>query len=233
LLAPLDDLIEILPQIEPAKQRARLGGALQRATATVKQLSRLPDQVTSLAIILAECRSELPDRTEIERTLSVIVSMARVMAGQPTIEELDNLNQTSLNQLPLHFERVEDKVEAAWRTAVREALGNQGALGAVLTNIPGFQELGRDLTALSERADSLGDKAKSAVWRVAERNRLTTELSAIAGKLEGVGIASNVAKFLVAVAARPVPLSELTDDIYAWIKENNALPLFNVSAGRA
>jgi hypothetical protein len=232
-LAPLDALIDILPKIELAKQRARLGNALEKATATVQRLARYPEVLTDLGTLASASGSGLESsRSDIEQTLAVIIKMAKVLASQPTIEDLDNVNQVGLTQLPLQMEKIEERIETAWRKTVREAFGGQAALGEVLTNIPGLEALGRELTGLAAWADKLDDKTKPAAWRVAERDSLVAQASALNDRLLGAGIAPPIAAFLVAVAAGPVRLSDLTDDIYAWIRDHDALALFTVSARR-
>ncbi len=229
-LAPLDELIEILPKIAAAQQRARLGTALQKATTTVERLDDLPARLAGLDALVSASRSKLGDATDVRQILSTIATMARMLAGQPSIEELDHVNQVGLNQLPFHFQRVEEQVEGAWQAAVNEVLGNQGALGHVLLNIPGVESLGRKLIALAARAAALENKLKPAAWRVAELDHLLSERTDIAGRLQDAGIAQNIASFLLAVAAKPVRLSDLTDDILAWLKDHDALEMFDVSA---
>ncbi|WP_189557131.1 hypothetical protein, partial [Mesorhizobium sp. M4B.F.Ca.ET.089.01.1.1] len=142
----------------------------------------------------------------------------------------DNVNQVGLTQLPLQIDKIETSIESAWRKTVRDALGGQAALGEILTSIPGVESLGRELTKLAQRAASLEDHSRAAAARVAERNKLVAEASELADRLLNAGVAPPIATFLVAVAAGPVRLSDLTDDILAWIKDHNALALFTVSA---
>lgn len=230
-ITPLEALVNILPKIEAAKQRARLGNALDKATAAVERLSYCPDLLSDLGILASASGSGLEAwRSEIEQTLADITRTSKLLAGHPSVEDLDYVNQIGLTQLPLQVEKIEERIENAWRRTVQQALGGQGALGEVLTNIPGVEDLGRELTGLAAQAKRLEDRTKPAAWRVAERTKLTEQASDLADQLLGAGIAPPVAEFLVAVAAGPVRLSNLTDDIYTWIKEHNALALFTVSA---
>jgi hypothetical protein len=230
-LAPLDELVELLPKIEKAKERARLGTALQKATASAERFDRFPALIQSLAILVEAADADFEAvRSEIGASLSEIVKMSRILAGEPTIDQLDGINQVGLTRLPFEIEKIESRIEGVWRKAVQDALGGQAALGEVLTNIPGVEELGRDLLKLAGRAKRLEDASRPAIDRVKERDALVTEASALNDRLLGVGVAPPIAAFLVAVAARPVRLSDLTDEILGWIRDHDALALFTVSA---
>jgi hypothetical protein len=156
--------------------------------------------------------------------------MSRILAGEPTIEQLDAINQFGLTRLPFEMEKIERGIEGVWRKTVQDALGGQAALGEVLTNIPGVEALGSDLLKLAARAKQLEDKNRAPADRVKERDTLVVEASALNDRLLAVGVAPPIAAFLVAVAARPVRLSDLTDEILGWIRDHDALSLFTVSA---
>lgn len=230
-LAPLDELIELLPQIEKAKERARLGTALQKATTSAERYDHFPALIEGLVTLVEAADADFEAvRSEIGSSLSEIVKMSRILSGEPTIDQLDAINQIGLTRLPFEIEKIENYVEGVWRKAVQDALGGQAALGEVLTNIPGVETLGRDLLRLAARAKKLEDANRPAADRVKERDALVAEASALNDRLLAVGIASPIANFLVAVAARPVRLSELTDEILGWIRDHEALALFTVSA---
>lgn len=230
-LAPLEGLIELLPDINDAKARARLGTALQKATASAEQFKHYPALVEGLVILAKATDADFrPVRSEIDAPLSAIIRMSRILAGEPTIEQLDDVNQKGFTRLELDIEKIESRVEGLWRTAVRDALGGQAALGSVLTKIPGVDALGRDLLKLAARAQTLEDTSRPATKRVTERDALVVEASALSDRLLAVGVAPPIAEFLVAVAAGPVRLSDLTDEILGWIREHDASALFTVSA---
>ncbi|TAX30780.1 MULTISPECIES: hypothetical protein [Rhizobium] len=229
-LAPLDELIELLPKIEKAKERARLGTALQKATASAARYDHFPVLIEGLVALVDAADVDFEAvRSEIGNSLSEIVKMSRILSGEPTIDQLDAINQIGLTRLPFEVERIENYVEGVWRKAVQDALGGQAALGEVLTNIPGVEALGRDLERLAARAKKLEDASRAPVDRVKERNALVAEASALNDRLLAVGVAPPIANFLVAVAARPVRLSDLTDEILGWIRDHDALALFTVS----
>ncbi|ANM09213.1 MULTISPECIES: hypothetical protein [unclassified Rhizobium] len=230
-LAPLDELIELLPKIETAKERARLGTALQKATASAERFDHIPALIEGLATLVEAADADFEAvRSEIGTSLSEIVKMSRILSGEPTIDQLDTINQIGLTRLPFEVEKIGNYVEGVWRKAVQDALGGQAALGEVLTNIPGVDALGRELLKLAARAKKLEDASRPAVDRVNERNTLVAEASALNERLLAVGVAPPIANFLVAVAARPVRLSDLTDEILGWIRDHEALALFTVSA---
>jgi hypothetical protein len=230
-LAPLDDLLELIPKIEKAKERARLGTALQKATASAERFDRLPTLLEGLAILVDAADADFDTvRSDIGASLSEIAKMGRILSGEPTIEQLDLINQIGLNQLELKIEKIESQVEAVWRKSTQDVLGGQAALGEVLTNIPGVEALGRDLLKLAARAKTLEDSARLAADRVKERDALVMAASALNDRLLDVGVAPPIAAFLVAVAAGPVRLSDFTDEIFVWIRNHDALALFSVSA---
>lgn len=230
-LAPLDELIELLPKIDKAKERARLGTALQKATASAERLDGFPALLEGLTTLVEAANADFEAvRSEISASLSEIVKMSRILAGEPTIEQLDAINQIGLTRLPFEMEKIERGIEGVWRKAAQDALGGQAALGEVLTNIPGVEALGSDLLKLAARAKKLEDTSRPPADRVDERDKLVVEASALNDRLLAVGVAPPIAAFLVAVAARPVRLSDLTDEILGWIRDHDALALFTVSA---
>ncbi|MAM39496.1 MAG: hypothetical protein CL949_13575 [Erythrobacter sp.] len=230
-LAPLDELIELLPKIDKAKERARLGTALQKATASAERLDGLPALLEGLATLVKAANADFEAvRSEIGASLGEIVRMSRILAGEPTIEQLDAINQIGLTRLPFEMEKIERGIEGVWRKAAQDALGGQAALGEVLANIPGVEALGSDLLKLAARAQKLEDASRPPADRVKERDTLVAEASALNDRLLAVGVAPPIAAFLVAVAARPVRLSDLTDEILGWIRDHDALALFTVSA---
>lgn len=230
-LAPLDELVELLPKIEKAKDQARLGTALQKATALAERFDAFPPLLEGLAKLVEAAGAEFEAvRSEIGPSIADIVKMCRILAGEPTIEQLDAINQIGLTRLPYEVDKISNQVENVWRKTAQDALGGQAALGAVLTNIPGVEALGRDLLKLAARAKRLEDINRAAADRVTERDALVVEASALNDRLLAAGIAQPIAAFLVAVAARPVRLSDLSDDIFGWLRDHNALALFTVSA---
>lgn len=230
-LAPLEELIELLPKIDKAKERARLGTALQKATASAESFDKYPALLEGLATLVDAADADFEAvRSEIGASLSEIIRMSRILAGEPTIEQLDTINQVGLTRLPFEIDKIEKVIEAVWRKAVQDALGGQASLGVVLTNIPGVESLGSDLLKLAARAKKLEDASRPPADRVNERDALLLEASALNERLLGVGVAPSIAAFLVAVAARPVRLSDLSDEILGWIRDHNALALFTVSA---
>lgn len=230
-LAPLEELIELLPKIEQAKERARLGTALEKATASAERFDHFPALIESLSILVEAANADFEAvRSEIGASLNEIVRMGRTLAGEPTIDQLDEINQIGLTRLPLQVEKIQSCVEAVWRRAVQDALGGQAALGEVLTNIPGVESLGRDLLKVAARARKLEDASRPTIDRVKERDDLAKEALALNDRLLAVGVAPPIAAFLVAVAAQPVRLSDVSDEILGWIRDHDALALFSVSA---
>jgi hypothetical protein len=233
VLSPLDELIELLPKIEKAKERARLGTVLQKATASVQQFNYVPTLIEGLIVLVEATDADFDSvRSEIDATLRDIAKMSRILAGEPTIDQLDSINNKDLTKLSLEVEKIQSRIEGLWRKTVRDALGGQAALGGVLMNIPGVEALGGDLLRLAARASKLEDASRPALDRVNERDALVNEASALNERLLAFGVAAPIANFLVAVAAGPVRLSDLTDEILGWIREHNALSLFDVSAHR-
>lgn len=230
-LAPIDDLIAILPKIEEAKERARLGSALQKATFASEEHSGVPSHLDNLSALLSATALDKDDlRAKLEPTLVSIINMGRVLSGDLTIEQLDEINQSGMTLLPSNVEKIERYIEELWKDSIQQGLGGQAALGGVLSAIPGLEALGRKLSDFAARTRSLENDHTPAKDRVAERDALLLEASALSDRLEEAGIESLIAEFLVAVAQNPVLLSDLTEEILAWIREHNALTLFSVSA---
>ena len=88
-------------------------------------------------------------------------------------------------------------------------------------------------TTVALRAKKLEDESRRASDRAEEHDTLLVEASALNGRLLAAGVAPPIAKFLVDVASRPVRLSDVSDEILAWIRDHDALALFSVSANGA
>jgi hypothetical protein len=233
-LAPLDELIAILPQIEPAKERAELGDVLQKATRAAERYAEIPERLENLSTLLdAIIANKQQLRLDLGQDLNDVIRMAHILAGEPSKEDLINVNQDAMPKLELRIQNIERQVEGLWRDCVELALGGQAALGLVLSAIPGVKSMGREVTSLAARVASLTDATRPAHDRVTERDELVTKASAMADRLLQAGVAPPIAAFLVAVAANPVQLSDLTEEIFAWIREHEALALFSVSTRRA
>jgi hypothetical protein len=238
-LAPLDALIAILPQIQKAKERDRLGDALRKATSAAERYAWIPERLKDLSTLLdatsvkeAAGANKEDLRLELGVALDAVIRLGRILAGELSIEDLVRVNQDSMRALPFHIEKIEQKVETLWRESIEQAFGGQAALGQVLSTIPGIELLGRDVTNLSARVAFLIDAKRPARDRVNERNELVIKVSAMANRLLEAGVAPSIAAFLVAVATNPVQLSEVTDEILAWIRQHEALTLFLVSTRR-
>lgn len=230
-LAPLAELIDLLPKIGRAKERARLGSALQKATASADLYDSFPDRLNDLATLLSAIDLDKEElRGELVPTLATIMKMGRTLGGEPTIDQLDAINQAEIALLPFQIDKIEARIEVLWRRAVHADLGGQAALGEVLSAIPGVDALGHDLKALALRTRALDDAKIASLQRIAERDALRKEASALQERLLEAGIAAPIADFLVLVAASPVRLSDLTDEIFEWIRSHGALSLFSVSA---
>src|SRR3546814_11674305 len=68
-------------------------------------------------------------RSEIGYALSEIIKMGRVLGGEPSIDDLDAINQGGLARLPLEVEKIENRIESVWKRSVQDDLGGQAALG--------------------------------------------------------------------------------------------------------
>ena len=229
-LAPLDELLDALPEILKAKERERLGGALQKATNSAERYNSLPDEFENLIALLdAITFDKAKLLTNVANALNAVRRTARILAGQPSFDDLTNINQHAMPQLPLHVDNIKRQIEDLWRASIEQALGGQAALGQVLEAIAGVESLGRDVTRLASQVGSLTDVTRQARDRVSERDVLVKKASAMDADLLSAGIAPPIADFLVAVAANPVQLSKLSEEILTWLREHDALALFAVS----
>src|SRR3546814_18941058 len=70
-------------------------------------------------------------RSEIGYALSEIIKMGRVLGGEPSIDDLDAINQGGLASLQLEVEKIENRIESVWQKSVQDDLGGQAALGEI------------------------------------------------------------------------------------------------------
>ena len=233
-LAPLEELFALMPQIQPAKERADLGEALRKVTSAAEQFDAIPEKLGNLATLLdviADHSERL--REDIGDELHYVIQMAKLLAGSPSKEDLVKLHQDFLSTLGYRIQTIERPIEARWRDFIERTLGGRRALGEVLSTIPNLQELGRDLMRFAVRVESLKLAKGPPRERAAERDELVAEVSALANRLLTAGVAPPIAQFLVAVAANPVQLSDLTEEVFDWIRTHAALTRFVVSTRKA
>mgnify|MGYP001810379664 CR=1 FL=1 len=248
-LAPLDGLIGSLGELNEAVERSRLGAALENATAYANACVACPSAIKDYTL-LVETAVEKRDalRAEFLEKLSKIADMGKTLAGNPTVQELEELNQTTLGYLQRdvqtlvafaehealpYGETLVARVESAWVDSVQATFGGQGALGGVLAGISGTEEIGKALVNVADRSKALANKSRSAEERVALRAALLEEVDALGVSLKGAGVDSKIADFLVSVAARPMRLSDVSVETLTWIREHNALDKFEISTATA
>lgn len=228
-LAPLDELIALVPKLDLANERRRLGTALQKATANAETWKDLPERLEAWADLAQAGGASAEDFEAIAPALASIFAMARALGSGLTVEQLDQLNQVAFNQLSFQVDKIEQVVEAVWRRSVEDAIGGQRGLGLVLERIPDVQSLGRELSDLARRGDLLTDRARPAAWRIAERERLAAARAELTGKLEAAGIASEMVTFLLAIADGPVRLGDVSDAVLAWLRAHTAFDMFDLT----
>ncbi len=226
---PLERLESRLGQIQEAKDRHRLGDALdaalqatQRAEDSISRLEQLAGFTPLVAAYLdpsdlEQCRHFLSDLKGVGQHLSQASDAATLQGAATGVPHLQGLiNQT------------DTLIRRGWKAKTDQAFSATARLGAVLREIPETQQLGSDMDALTQRAQQLEAYVEDAEWSTAEFAALAAERDRAKDKLAKSGAGEEVVTFLLAVAARSATLATVTREVRDWLDAREALERFNV-----
>jgi hypothetical protein len=226
---PLAQLETLAAQIPAARDRQRLGDALDNAVQAVTDAEAVIARLERLAELAPVVGAFLDptDRERCRRLLTTIRGTGTHLCAardQATLEEA--ARQASL--LPGHVSQTEALLQRGWRDKVEGAFAATGALGAVLREIPETCELGSEMEALSQRAERLASSADDPERCAQQFSALTAERDSAREKLGRLGAGDDVVAFMLAVAGHSATLGHVTAEVREWLDAHNARNRFKV-----
>lgn len=227
---PLERLESLLDRIQEAKDRHRLGDALDAAVRSVKgaesAISRL-EHLAGFAPLVADflessdidqCRHLLDAVSGVGQRLTQASDHATLQEGVMKVTHL----QGQVNQ-------VDGLLRRGWKANIDRAFFATGRLGSVLREIPETQQLGLEMESLFRAAEMLAASFDDAEQCAEQFGALTNRRDSAKGDLAQLGAGENVVNFLSAVAERSASLANVTSEVRDWLEERKALERFKVS----
>ncbi len=228
-----DNLVELealLPSLPQAVEQRRLGDQLRTAA---DKLKGAPQQTAKMSVLfdLAEVLSG-PDTVDLREAVDRARRTAReVGESLSEVDDEDKLRH-ALWAYEKEFTPAVQTFDRALRNRVKAKAQSDYqplvAYGALLGKIGATAELGQRLTAFGAKAtgpvDQLQpeDLLKVVQERAREFERLQEDRAALVG-------ADSVGAFLNALAERRASLDMVTPEVWAWLKENDALGQFSIA----
>jgi|GEM_PF-3634621 len=226
---PLEELETLAAQIPAAKNRQRLGDALDNAVQAVTEAEGAIARLERLAEF-APIVGAFLDPTDREQSRQLLTRIRGIGThlcqahDQATLEEATR--QASAFQG--HVSQTEALLQRGWREKVEDAFAATGTLGAVLREIPETRELGSEMETLLRRGEILADSMDDPEQCAQQFSTLTAERDSAREKLGGLGAGDDVVAFLLAVAGHSATLGDVTPEVRDWLKERSALERFKV-----
>jgi len=226
---PLERLESLLDRIQEAKDRHRLGDALDTAIRAVNAAGPAISRLESLAGFapLVVDFLESSDLEQARRLLDVIGDVGQHLARASDLATFqDAANKVS--QLQGQINQADGLLLRGWKAKIEQAFFATGRLGSVLREIPETHQIGLELEALFNAAETLA-KSIDDPKRCADRfSELTSRRDIAKGNLARLGTGEEVVNFLSAVAERTASLTNVTAEVMDWLDERSALERFKV-----
>jgi hypothetical protein len=225
---PLERLEQRLPHIPAAKQRQRLGSALDATLKAAQdhegEAGRL-EELGQFAALLRD-RFDSPTREELAKALRALAAIGHAAAMASEEEALRQAREGIERDLPRRMDAVEHHFTHAWQGLIESEFSSLGALGGVLKQIPETRQIGEDMVTHRERARALAQRLSP--QRQAPFQALSTERDLLEARLQGLGVGLEVKSFLLAAAKGQATLATLSPATWAWLEEHQALSAFRV-----
>jgi hypothetical protein len=226
---PLEELEALASQIPAAKDRQRLGDALDQAVQAVSEaenaIARL-ERVAELAPVVGA----FLDPTDAEQCRQLMATIRGTgtrlcqARDQATLEEATR----QASALEGHVSQAEALLQRGWRDKVEDAFAATGALGAVLREIPETRDLGSEMDTLLQRGRSLAASTDDPERCAQQFRALIAERDSAREKLGGLGAGDDVVAFLLAVAGHSATLEHVTAEVREWLEAHSTLRRFKV-----
>lgn len=221
----------LLPQAGAVAEQMKFGDALSQAQQHLAGQADLPALVEFLAELVAVLAPLSGSAAEAARTHSkALLDHAREIGS---IDDRDALKRI---QHPLRDARgavdaLLSSLRAEWDDQVRRQFEPLVTVGAVLEGIDATKSLGQGLRRWAESVPKSGPGR----WvpqraEVEKLQQMREDLPARRESLASVGIDEQVHRFLFAVSRGDATLVDVTQDVLAWLADNDALARFSVAS---
>lgn len=212
--------------VAAGRRRDEFGDALQAAIGGAGQYQQAFDGLESLTDAL--------DLVDVEPDALRAMAKRLYRAGKH-LEKIDSPEAIRLWTHHLCPEavsevgRLETTLHKAWKKRLDVMFGPHAALGDVLRRFERTRDLGRRMFETAGAARGL-----ASAWPPNAKTRRT--LAQYCGdretqnaELASAGAAHGVARFLLAVTSGEATLTDLTTEVWEWLREQRALDLFQLS----
>jgi hypothetical protein len=222
------DLQAMIPALEPAVERRRLG---DRLTVVTDALREAPAEVERLdALFDIAALTGFPATADLNDLRQDAADAAEALMAAQSIDDLRKAKD-AFDTLRKALSRVGRQVTDHWkRTVVEREFRPLIAFGALLERAENLADLGRQMQTCGREAIASAQimrltDLRPVVKRLRlEADRLQAEQVASVGAIPGVG------EFLSAVGDQRATLALVTPAVLAWLEKNGALENFKVSA---
>ena len=228
-LDPLEQLEGLLAGIPEARDRQRLGDALdvavQAAFRTEEAISHL-EQLVGYASLVREFL-EAQDLEQCNLLLRTIRAVGQQVSQAADSSSLRDAAE-KLSQLPGQVQQVDGLFQRGWKAKIDHTFAATGRLGSVLRQIPETRELGAEMETLIDRAKHLATSMDNAAQDAAQFTALTVERDVTKTQLAKSGTGQEVINFLLAVATDTATLANVTAEVREWLDARQASERFKV-----
>ncbi len=225
----LERLESLLDLIQEAKDRHRLGDALEAALRAVNDAEGAVSRLEQLAEFTALAGRHL-DSSDWAQCHHLLISVKDTGLHLCQASDAPTLRDAAIktSQLAGQISQVDGFVRRGWKAKIAYAFGPTTRLGGVLREIAETRQLGSEMQALMHRAEQLGASADDAERSTGEFTALAAERDRAKDRLVELGAGANVVDFLLAVADQSATLANVTAEVRGWLEDRNALERFKV-----
>lgn len=226
---PLGRLESLSGQIQGAKDRHRLGDALDAAVQAVDGAESAIERLEELVGFTRLIRGFL-DQSDREQCF-VLLNRVRTL-GQHLFQVFDTATlqdgKAGISQLATQVEQFDRIINRGWKTKINNAFAATGQLGGVLREISETRQLGLEMEEIVLHADQLEAGLVDAEESGTRFEELAIKRDRSREKLTNLGAGKEVVDFLSAVANQSATLVAVTTQVRTWLDERNALGRFKV-----
>lgn len=226
----LDELERLLPELEPAIERRRLGESLGRVVDALRDSDRHVRRFKAILEIARETEfSAEPRQAEaLEELMDAAELAADGMIKASTADDL-RVVQDEYKKLTEAMTKTDrDGIRPHWERIVERDFKPLDAIGELLERIDGVSDLGRRLVECGRKADeSVRSKPPAEALRDNIR-RLREDRAALEAERASLTNEPEVDAFLNALAQGRATLRTVTEKVRDWLEQNGALDSFSI-----
>lgn len=226
----LDELERLLPELEPALERRRLGESLGRVVDALRESDPYIRRLKAILEIAHETDfSAEPRHAETLRELiETAKSAAEEMLKANTVDDLKVVQDEYKEFAKVMANADVHAIRPHWAGIVARDFKPLGAIGRLLERIDGVSDLGHRLVECSRKADeSVRSKASAEALRDSIR-RLREERLELEAERDSLTNEPEVDAFLNALAEGRATLRIVTEKVRVWLDQNGALDSFSI-----